>query len=78
MLRRVAGMRSVPAIPVVLGASLALTVLHERRRLASCLAVTQRLIEERGKSLTLGVVLEPSFIPGLSLTVDYYEIKVKI
>ena len=35
------------------------------------------LIEEKGKSLTLGVVVEPSFIPGLSLTVDYYKIKVE-
>ena len=35
------------------------------------------LIEEKGKSLTLGVVVEPSFIPGLSLTVDYYRIKVE-
>ena len=35
------------------------------------------LVEERGKSLTLGVVIEPSFIPGLSLTVDYYKITVK-
>lgn len=34
------------------------------------------LVAERGKSLTLGVVVEPSFIPGLSLTVDYYNIKV--
>ena len=35
------------------------------------------LVEERGKSLTLGVVIEPSFVPGLSLTADYYNIKVK-
>lgn len=35
------------------------------------------LVEERGKSLTLGVVIEPSFVPGLSLTVDYYRIKVE-
>lgn len=35
------------------------------------------LIAEKGKSLTLGVVVEPSFIPGLSLTVDYYKIKVE-
>ena len=35
------------------------------------------LVEERGKSLTLGVVIEPRFIPGLSLTVDYYKITVK-
>ncbi|MBJ7527302.1 MAG: TonB-dependent receptor, partial [Sphingomonadaceae bacterium] len=35
------------------------------------------LVEEKGKSLTLGVVVEPSFIPGLSLTVDYYKIEVE-
>ncbi|MFN3450962.1 MAG: TonB-dependent receptor domain-containing protein [Sphingorhabdus sp.] len=35
------------------------------------------LLEEKGKSLTLGVVVEPSFIPGLSLTVDYYKIEVE-
>ncbi len=34
------------------------------------------LEEERGKSLTVGVVLEPSFLPGLNLTVDYYDIEV--
>lgn len=35
------------------------------------------LTEERGKSYTLGAVFTPSFVPGLSLTVDYYNIKVK-
>lgn len=35
------------------------------------------LTEERGKSLTVGVVLEPSFLPGLNLTVDYYDIEVR-
>ena len=35
------------------------------------------LSEERGKSLTVGVVFEPSFLPGLNLTVDYYDIKVE-
>ncbi len=34
------------------------------------------LTEERGKSLTLGVVLQPRLLPGFSLTVDYYKIKV--
>lgn len=37
----------------------------------------ENLVAERGKSLTLGVVFEPSFIPGLNFTVDYYRIKVK-
>jgi outer membrane receptor protein involved in Fe transport len=35
------------------------------------------LIAERGKSLTLGGILQPSFLPGFSLTVDYYNIKVR-
>lgn len=35
------------------------------------------LTEERGKSLTLGAVFEPSFIPGLNFTIDYYDIEVK-
>ena len=34
------------------------------------------LVSEKGKSLTLGAVISPSFIPGLSLTIDYYNIKV--
>ncbi|MBS3928520.1 MAG: TonB-dependent receptor [Sphingomonadales bacterium] len=54
---------------------------------ANCAARTQTLpfssggnptlLAERGKSLTLGAVFTPSFIPGLSLTVDFYDIKVK-
>ncbi len=35
------------------------------------------LTEERGTSLTLGAVVKPRFIPGLTVTVDYYNIKVK-
>ena len=34
------------------------------------------LEEETGKSYTLGVVLEPRFLPGFSLTADYYHINV--
>ncbi|SEH16620.1 TonB-dependent Receptor Plug Domain [Sphingopyxis sp. YR583] len=32
---------------------------------------------ERAKTWTLGVVLQPSFVPSLALTVDYFNIKVK-
>lgn len=32
---------------------------------------------EVGKSFTLGAVVQPSFIPGLSLSVDYYNIKIE-
>jgi outer membrane receptor protein involved in Fe transport len=31
---------------------------------------------EEGESFTVGAVFQPSFIPGLSLTVDYYDIEV--
>ena len=35
------------------------------------------LLEEKADSYTLGVVVQPSFVPGLSLTADYYDITVK-
>jgi outer membrane receptor protein involved in Fe transport len=35
------------------------------------------LKEERGKSLTLGAVVKPRFLPGLTVTVDYYKIDVQ-
>lgn len=35
------------------------------------------LQEERGRSWTLGAVFTPSFIPGLSITADYYDIEVR-
>lgn len=34
------------------------------------------LVAERGKSFTLGMIVEPHWIPGLNLTVDYYDIRV--
>ncbi len=33
--------------------------------------------EERGESLTIGAVYQPSFAPGLTVAVDYYDITVK-
>jgi outer membrane receptor protein involved in Fe transport len=35
------------------------------------------LVEERGKSLTIGTILTPRWVPGLSITVDYYRIDLK-
>ena len=32
---------------------------------------------EKSDTFTVGVVLQPSFVPGFSVTVDYYNIKVK-
>lgn len=34
------------------------------------------LTEEKSDSYTAGVLLEPRFIPGLSISVDYYDIKI--
>lgn len=35
------------------------------------------LSPEKARTLTAGVVLTPSFVPGLQLSTDYYEIKLK-
>ncbi len=35
------------------------------------------LAPETSRSLTIGAVFQPSFLPGFSLTVDYYRIKVE-
>lgn len=35
------------------------------------------LFEETAKTLTVGAVVQPRFAPGLSLTVDYYRIRVE-
>lgn len=34
------------------------------------------LEEERGESITIGAVFQPRLLPGFSLTVDYYDIKI--
>jgi outer membrane receptor protein involved in Fe transport len=34
------------------------------------------LFEEKGTSITIGAVLQPRFLPGFSLTIDYYDITV--
>jgi outer membrane receptor protein involved in Fe transport len=35
------------------------------------------LAEEKGDSYTLGVVVQPRMVPGLSFSVDYYDITIK-
>lgn len=35
------------------------------------------ITQEDGQSLTIGAILQPSFVPGLTLAVDYYDITVK-
>jgi outer membrane receptor protein involved in Fe transport len=38
--------------------------------------VNPDLAEEKSDSITIGAVFQPAFIPGLNLSVDYYNIKV--
>ncbi len=38
---------------------------------------TENLVPEDSTSINLGVVLEPGFIPGLTLTADYWRVKQK-
>jgi outer membrane receptor protein involved in Fe transport len=64
------------AFPVALGAPY-INCVARQQTVRHLMVGNPILNEERGKSLTLGVVLEPRFIPGLNLTVDYYRIKVK-
>jgi outer membrane receptor protein involved in Fe transport len=35
------------------------------------------LEEEKGTSFTLGAVVQPRFVPGLSVSVDYYNVEIK-
>ncbi|NJS13324.1 MAG: TonB-dependent receptor [Sphingopyxis sp.] len=37
----------------------------------------RQLEEETSRSLTVGAVFTPTFVPGLSLSVDYYRIKIR-
>ena len=37
----------------------------------------QFLQEETSKSWTVGTVLQPRFVPGLTITIDYYEIRIE-
>ncbi|MEM6908745.1 MAG: TonB-dependent receptor [Pseudomonadota bacterium] len=45
-------------------------------RFAGTVSGNPDLREETAETLTFGVVLEPSFIPGLGISVDYYSIEI--
>ncbi len=46
-------------------------------RFAGTISGNPNLNEETADTLTLGGVFQPRFIPGLALTVDYYNIRIK-
>ena len=82
-----AGVPTVANAATVAACSASATPLALGDPWRNCLARTQTLpyslggnptlLAERGKSITLGVVIEPHSIPGLNLTIDFYDIKVR-
>ncbi|HVT35541.1 MAG TPA: TonB-dependent receptor, partial [Nevskiaceae bacterium] len=46
-------------------------------QLRSTVGGNQQLRPETARTLTYGLVFEPSFVPNLNITVDYYRIKLK-
>ncbi|WP_108786936.1 TonB-dependent receptor domain-containing protein [Erythrobacter sp. Alg231-14] len=51
-------------------------VLQPDGQIAALFGGNPNLQEETSDSLTFGVVLQPSFIPGLTITADYFDITV--
>ena len=49
--------------------------LVQQQQINGFVGGNQNLKEETAKTLTLGAVLTPRFAPGLSLSVDYYDIR---
>ncbi|MEL1250501.1 TonB-dependent receptor plug domain-containing protein [Aurantiacibacter gilvus] len=52
-------------------------VLQPDGQIAALFGGNPNLTEETSDSWTVGVVLQPSFIPGLTVTADYFNIKVE-
>ena len=52
-------------------------VLQSDAQIASLVGGNPNLAEEVSDSYTFGVVLQPSFVPGLTVTADYFNIKIE-
>lgn len=71
-----AACRAIPAIRAVTDAGGTFTyTLAQQQQINGFIGGNRNLNEETGKTITLGAVLTPGFVPGLSLTVDYYDIQ---
>jgi len=72
-----AACRAIPGIAAQIagGGTFAYT-LADLQRIDGLIGGNQNLREETGKTKTVGAVFTPSFVPGLGITVDYYDIKV--
>jgi outer membrane receptor protein involved in Fe transport len=52
-------------------------IRNQARSLEVLSGVNPNLQEETSDSITIGAILQPRFIPGFSLSADYYDIEVK-
>ena len=70
-----ANCRSIPAIAAAIAADGSFTQLTEN--ILGPSAGNPDLKEETADTLSIGGVLTPRFLPGLTMTVDYFKIKIK-
>jgi outer membrane receptor protein involved in Fe transport len=70
--------RAVPAIAATIASTGSFT--YTQIQLQSIFGFNignPNLKQETAKTLTFGTVFTPSFVPGLGITVDYYDVKIK-
>jgi iron complex outermembrane recepter protein len=68
--------RAIPAIATaVAGGGTFSYTLAQSQRINGFVGGNTNLNEEKAKTITAGFVATPSFIPGFSLSVDYYDIR---
>jgi outer membrane receptor protein involved in Fe transport len=72
-----AACRAIPAIAAAIAANGSFTyTLADLQRIDGLIGGNINLKPETAKTKTVGAVFTPSFVPGLGITVDYYDIKV--
>jgi outer membrane receptor protein involved in Fe transport len=68
--------RAIPAIAsAVAGGGTFSYTLAQQQVINGFVGGNQNLEEEKANTITLGAVIQPSFVPGLSLSADYYDIR---
>ena len=73
-----AACRAIPGVASAIAANGAFVyTLADLQTIDGFVGGNTNLSEEKATTKTLGVVFTPSFVPGLSLTADYYDIRVK-
>jgi len=73
-----AACRAIPQVAAAIAANgQFLYTLADTQRIDGFIGGNTNLKPETAKTKTLGAVLTPRFVPGLGITVDYYDIRVK-